>query len=124
MAERKHHTRYGYDARDSANDNALLDLRFRRLLGEKNWKALPRAVKRRFSKRLGPGDAAIYKGYIQYTRMNRTGRYLAKLLYMIGAPLPMDVDNEDRPAIVTVTEDAKGGGQFWTRKSRTTPYYS
>ena len=116
MANYLQHIPQGYGAGTSANDNELLDLRFRRLLRDRDWKALPASVKRRFSKRLGPGDATIYKGYVQYTRMNRAGRLLARLLKLIGGPLPLDTDNKDQAAVVTVTEDAQGGGQFWTRQ--------
>jgi len=117
MARRQGHpVKTGYGTTTSANDNDLLDLRFRRLLSQADWEALPDAVKKRFSKRIGPGDAAIYKGYIQYTKMNGPGRILAKLLKIAGAPLPLDMDNEDQAAIVTVTEDQAGHGQFWTRQ--------
>jgi len=116
MAKHRYHITPGYEDRPSANDNDLLDLRFRRLLSSEDWKALPGAVKRRFSKKLGPGEAALYKGYVQYTRMNPIGRALARLLKIIGAPLPLDTDNADQAAIVTVTEDAVGGGHFWVRQ--------
>ena len=116
MKKRRQHIATGYEATESANDNFLLDLRFRRLLSPAQWKALPSAVQSRFCKRLGPGEARVYKGYIQYTRMNRLGRVLAQTLKLIGAPIPLDVDNENQPAVVTVTEDANGKGQFWTRQ--------
>ena len=114
MAKLTRYTEQGYEARDSAG--TLIDLRFRRLLGKENWAALPKDVQNRFSKKLGTGYSAIYKGYIQYTRMNRAGRWLAQLLKPIGAPLPLDTDNENQAAVVTVTDDQKGGGQFWTRQ--------
>ena len=77
---------------------------------------LPETVKRRFSKKLGTGYSVIYKGYIQYTHLNRMGRLLAQILRPLGAPLPLDTDNDNQAAVVTVTEDLKGGGQFWTRQ--------
>ncbi len=109
-----------YEAPISANDHNLnenlRDLRFRRLLSGKDWDALPKDVQKRFTKRFGQGYSAVYKGYIQYTHMNRAGQLLAKLFKVIGAPLPLDTDNYNQAAVVTVTEDKDGGGQFWTRQ--------
>jgi len=97
------------------NDNALGDIRFRKLLGAKDWNALPAAVRARFSKRVKGGESTIYKGYVVKTEMNRAGRVFANLLRIVGAPLPLDSHNADAPAIVTVTEDADYQGQFWSR---------
>ena len=94
----------------------VYDLRFQSLLGPKLWNALPSAVQNRFSKHLGQGYSAIYKGYVQYTKLNLPGRILAQMLRLIGAPLPLDTDNDNQAAVVTVTEDLNGGGQFWTRQ--------
>jgi len=98
------------------NDNALGDIRFRKLLGAKDWNALPAAVRARFSKRVKGGESTIYKGYVVRTEMNRAGRVFANLLRIVGAPLPLDSHNADAPAIVTVTEDADYQGQFWSRQ--------
>ena len=103
-------------SRDASNDNHLGDIRFRALLNPKDWRALPEAVKTRFAKRVGPGESVVYQGYVRHTKMNLAGKLLANLLCMVGAPLPLDLDNQDRAAIVTVTEDEKGRGQFWTRQ--------
>jgi hypothetical protein len=46
--------------------------------------------------------------------MSRCGRILAQLCRLIGAPLPLSRD-AFVPAVVSVTEDPAGGGQFWTR---------
>ncbi len=97
-------------------ESSLTDLRFRSLLGKQNWNALPAAVQKRFSKRLNIGYCAVYKGYIQHTKISRAGKILGQALRLIGAPLPLDDDNENQAAIVTVTEDKQGGGQFWTRQ--------
>ncbi len=92
----------------------LVDLRFRTLLGTAAWSRLPAAVRARFSKRLGPGAAVTYAGEIVESRKSRIGRLLAQICRPIGAPLPLG-DDIAVPAVVTVTEDARGGGQFWTR---------
>ena len=98
------------------NDNSLGDIRFRKLLGPKQWSALPAAVRTRFSKRVKGGESTIYKGYVVKTEMNHAGRIFANALRMIGAPLPLDRHNAEAPAIVTVTEDADYKGQFWSRQ--------
>jgi len=94
----------------------LGDTRFARLLGLKNWNALPQAVCKRFSKRVAQGESQLYKGYVLYTRMNALGWCLAQGLRLIGGPLPIEQQNQDLAAIVTVTEDKDGHGQFWSRQ--------
>ena len=98
------------------NDNELGDVRFRKLLRMEEWRALPQTIRARFSKRVGPGDSVAYRGYIRRTIFSKAGRLLANLLKPIGAPLPLDDDNDERAAVVTVTEDDTGNGQFWTRQ--------
>ena len=46
--------------------------------------------------------------------MSRAGFWLAQLTRLIGGPLPTSRDN-GLASVVTVTEDAAGGGQCWTR---------
>jgi hypothetical protein len=92
----------------------LADPRFRRLLGPDGWAALPAAVRRRFGKRLGPGQSASYAGEVVLCRMNPAGWLLAQACRLIGAPLPLDRGGGSA-AVVTVTEDAASGGQVWTR---------
>jgi len=102
-----------------ANDCKLAELgdtRFRRLLAAAQWNALPQAVRKRFGQRVGQGESKLYKGYVLYTRMNALGWMLAQALRVIGGPLPMDRHNQDLAAIVTVTEDKEGEGQFWSRQ--------
>jgi len=97
-----------------ADAPTLRDLRFRALLGAQAWALLPAAVCERFSKRLLPGAAVTYVGEIVASRKRWPGRVLAQLCRLIGAPLPL-YDDIGVPAVVTVTEDAACGGQFWTR---------
>lgn len=94
----------------------LGDVRFRQLLAPESWARLPEAVRRRFTKRLMNGQSAVYCGHIVQTCMNPAGRLLARLLKIVGGPLPLDTENDGAAAVVTVTEDAAGGGQFWTRQ--------
>jgi Domain of unknown function (DUF4166) len=93
---------------------ALADIRFRQLLGQRGWDALPALVQRRFGKRLGVGETASYVGRVEYCRMNWAGRMLAQACRMIGAPLPLEREG-GVAASVSVTEDGASGGQVWTR---------
>lgn len=90
------------------------DTRFRRLVGERQWAALPAAVRRRFSKLLASGETVLYRGEVVETQLSRAGRALSFLARLIGAPLPL-TDGAVGPAIVAVTEDEALGGQSWTR---------
>lgn len=92
----------------------IVDGRFRRLVGEAAWAELPEAVRRRFSKRLGAGDVALYRGEVVATELSAAGRLLSLLARVIGAPLPLE-NGVVGPAVVAVTEDAGIGGQIWTR---------
>ena len=92
----------------------LGDLRFRALLGPDGWALLPAPVRARFGKRLRGGEAVTYLGEIAEARLSRLGWLLAHAARVIGAPLPLGRDL-GVPAVVTVTEDAASGGQFWTR---------
>jgi hypothetical protein len=93
---------------------AVCDLRFRALLGSASWARLPAPVRTRFSKRLQPGRAVTYAGRIVHSRRTWLGAAIAQAARAIGAPLPLR-DDLGVPAVVTVTEDAATGGQFWTR---------
>jgi hypothetical protein len=92
----------------------LVDLRFRALVGEEAWSRLPEAVQRRFSKRLSPGEAALYKGHVAATELSRAGRVLSFLARAIGGPLPL-THGATGAAVVIVMEDAALWGQSWTR---------
>lgn len=105
---------------DGQPDESLGDLRFRALLSEQDWAALPPAVRHRFSRRLAHGATVVYAGTLVETRMSRAGWWLARALRPIGAPLPVSRD-DNVASVVTVTEDLAGGGhsreqgQVWTR---------
>jgi len=91
------------------------DLRFRQLFSEADWYKLPPAVRHRFGRRVEIGQALIYKGHVEFNRVNRWGRLLSKALKLIGAPLPLDTQNAGAAAIVTVTE-APNSAQIWMRQ--------
>lgn len=92
---------------------ALADLRFRALLPAADWAELPAAVRLRFSKRMNGGATVVYRGEVVDVRANRLGWLLSQAARLIGAPLPL-VFRPDA-AVVTVTEDAVGQGQVWSR---------
>ena len=94
----------------------VVDPRYARLVGGEAWRALPEAVRRRFTKRLGAGDAVLYRGQVVYTRINAAGLVLANALRLTAAPLPLDRGNAGATAVVSVTEDSEGDGQFWLRQ--------
>lgn len=98
----------------AAGDDAIGDLRFRALVGEAGWAALPETTRRRFGGRVADCRTAVYAGEIVECRMNLAGWLLAQFCRLIGAPLPLSRD-ADTPALVSVTEDAGSGGQYWTR---------
>lgn len=100
----------------SLDEGSSYDDRFRRLLGAAAWNRLPRAIKRRFTKRLIGNASLAYQGRVTEMKMNLSGRILAFVMRAIGAPLPFDLTSVGRPAVVTVTEDAATGGQFWIRQ--------
>ena len=92
----------------------LDDHRFRALLSDDDWGRLPLAVWRRFSKRLAGGKTVVYVGEIEESFHSRAGWWLAQATRLIGGPLPTGSET-GVPIIVTVTEDATGSGQVWTR---------
>jgi Domain of unknown function (DUF4166) len=92
----------------------LGDVRFRALMSEAEWASLPRAIRRRFSKRLAGGQTIVYAGEIVESWTSRTGWWLAQAARLIGGPLPL-TSNAHVPSVVTVTEDMATGGQIWTR---------
>jgi hypothetical protein len=92
----------------------LGDVRFRALMSEADWVSLPRAIRRRFSKRLAGGRTIVYAGEILESWTSRAGWWLAQAARLIGGPLPLTPDAHV-PSVVTVTEDMRSGGQIWTR---------
>ena len=57
----------------------LGDLRFRALMSEADWAALPFSIRRRFSKRLAGGNTAVYVGEVIETQMSRAGSLSERL---------------------------------------------
>jgi len=98
----------------TAAAEVLGDFRFRALLGQEAWKALPLSIQRRFSERLAGGRTVTYSGIIVELRMSHIGWLLAQAARLVGGPLPTSRD-VCVPATVAVTEDEATGGQFWTR---------
>lgn len=90
------------------------DMRFRQLLGAPAWAQLPAAVRRRFGKRLGPGQSVTYAGHVLACQATFSGWLLAQCCRLIGAPLPLE-RGAGGAAVVSVTEDGVSGGQHWTR---------
>jgi hypothetical protein len=115
-------TSHAFEPRPSSQtshrDDTLGDLRFRALLSDHDWAALPHAIRRRFSHRLAGGATIVYAGTVIATRMSRAGWCLAQAVRPIGAPLPIARDH-NVASVVAVTEDlaggGQGGGQVWTR---------
>lgn len=103
-----------HDAPRPTQLSELGDTRFRALLRKQDWNALPAPVRRRFSKRLAGGDSVVYAGEVTETWVTTAGWLLAQAARLIGGPLPL-FREVDVPAVVTVTEDARTGGQIWTR---------
>jgi hypothetical protein len=92
----------------------VLDLRFRAVIGEAAWSELPESVRRRFSKRVMPGERIVYRGRVVATELSGAGRVLAALARIIGGPLPL-TNGATGAAAVTVSELADGRGQTWQR---------
>lgn len=92
----------------------LADLRFRALVGREAWERLPAPVRARFSKRLSGEAVALYRGRVVRTEFSRLGWLFAQALRLIGAPLPISRDT-GVPAVVSVSEDGRSGGQVWSR---------
>jgi hypothetical protein len=101
-------------ARAPLESNELGDLRFRALMSDADWAALPLPIRRRFSKRLAGGNTAVYVGEVLETQMSGAGWLLAQAARLIGGPLPVSRDAHT-PSVVTVTEDVATKGQHWTR---------
>lgn len=90
------------------------DDRFKLLLNTSDWNALPKAVRKRFSKRVRGGGSVVYVGEVTNFERHFLGKLLALALRPLGAPLPLHSD-VGTPSVVSVTEDVRTGGQIWTR---------
>lgn len=97
------------------NDNLPCRSKFETLMTPHDWAALPKSVQARFTQKPNAPAIRLYRGYVVYTRRNFFGGLLANCLRIIGAPLPLDTDNSDADAVVTVTPGSNGEGQVWTR---------
>jgi hypothetical protein len=71
-------------------------------MSEAEWASLPRAIRRRFSKRLAGGQTIVYAGEILESWTSRAGWWLAQASRLIGGPLPLTGDAHV-PSVVTVT---------------------
>lgn len=87
---------------------------FARLLGPR-WLFLPPATRRRFLRKIAAGACIAYLGEVIECRMSRAGWLLTQAARLIGAPLPLTGDT-GVSACVTVTADAAGQGQYWSRQ--------
>ncbi|MEX0318095.1 MAG: DUF4166 domain-containing protein [Ruegeria sp.] len=100
----------------SPHHQILRDTRFRELVGKDAWRALPEKVRKRFGYRLREGASVVYQGKVIGMRISLTGRLVAQIARLVGGPLPYDASCLNQPAVVTVTEDCGGSGQFWVRQ--------
>jgi len=100
----------------TTHEKELGDIRFRQLLSQTEWYALPKTVRDRFGKRVAGGQSKLYQGHITKNTMSRLGFAMAQILRLVGGPLPIEKNGLGAPAIVTVTEDKAGNGQFWIRQ--------
>lgn len=100
---------------ETGGEAAGTEDRFRRLLSQSEWRALPEATRRRFSLKVYGGESVLFQGVTTHLKMSAFGRALCEIARIIGAPLPLDRRSEARPAIVAVTEHPTGNGQVWTR---------
>jgi len=75
---------------------------------------LPAAIRRRFSRHLADGERMVYLGEVAATHMTFTGRLVAQLARLVGAPLPLE-SSGCVPVTVIVTGSERLGGQVWTR---------
>ncbi|MGC3939125.1 DUF4166 domain-containing protein [Roseobacter sp. EG26] len=97
-------------------EEPVKDERFSTLLGAEQWRRLPDPIRHRFGKRVRGGASIAYQGTIEQMEMNWAGKLLAHATRIIGAPLPFDLSCVGRSAVVVVTEDSAGQGQFWIRQ--------
>lgn len=114
-ATRARRTRVGFGKPGTGDaGNLLSDLRFRTLIDDADWTALPPSIRRRFTQRLAGGNTIIYAGEVMESRLSRAGWWLAQAARVFGGPLPLSTDTRVA-SVVSVTEDASRGGQVWTR---------
>jgi hypothetical protein len=106
--------RYAGWHRACADPVAAGEAPFRALLGNA-WGTLPPATRRRFARHIGAGACVSYVGEVVECRFGLAGWLLAQAARLIGAPLPLGRDT-GVAASVSVTGDASGTAQYWTRQ--------
>lgn len=114
MALRWQDIRQGHGCWQPAPPIAAPDSPFRVLVGPA-WNGLPVAVQARFARHIPANACVSYAGEIVHCRISRAGWWLAQIARLIGAPLPLSTD-VGVAASVSVTGDADGRSQHWTRQ--------
>ncbi len=99
---------------EQTRKNYETDSRFRKLLPDTAWNLLPKAVQKRFTKKVTGNNTVVFSGKSDEVRMSWLGQMFANIARVIGAPLPLRKEL-DMPSVVSVTEDVVKGGQTWTR---------
>lgn len=90
------------------------DGRMRNLIGDEAWFSLPQSVQQRFSLCAPAGIPKVYAGEVMETTLSWAGWAFAQALRILGAPLPLQ-HGATGPTAVSVADDARIGGQIWTR---------
>jgi len=80
-----------------------------------SWRQLPVAIRRRFSRHLADGERVIYLGEVAGTTVTLTGRLVAQLARIVGAPLPLAQSGRMPVAVLVTGCETSWGGQIWTR---------
>jgi hypothetical protein len=106
--------RYATWHRTAARACAEGESPFAKLLGDR-WLFLPPATRNRFLRKIAAGACVSYVGEVAECRMSIAGWLLAQAARLIGGPLPLGTDT-GVSASVSVTGDADGQSQYWTRQ--------
>ncbi len=90
------------------------DHRYRRLLGEAQWRHLLPETQARFAKQIALDEVVVYRGEVVLMELSRMGQLLGQLARLVGGPLPY-TSGATGPSVVAVSEAPALGGQIWTR---------